>query len=160
MVTIELVSIEILRKMLLVQPLACLFNNATVPGYITISGTGCCVLHAHVHTFSAGLCWSMIRRKPPLMFNANVITTAPFPPIQYHLEMFFREKLMSPHPYFSTSAFPPICFIVQIFSLLIYSFKFDLCKHEYLKSFCLIINSVCHNHICIKVLILIPFSRS
>ena len=39
------------------------------------------------------------------------------------------------HPYLSAlSAFPPICFIVQIFSLLIYSFKFYLCKHEYLKS--------------------------
>ena len=59
------------------------------------------------------------------------------------------------HPYFSVlSAFPPICFIVHIFSLLIYSFKFDLCKHEYLKSFCLIINSACHNYICIKVLLL------
>ena len=59
------------------------------------------------------------------------------------------------HPYFSAlSAFPPICFIVQIFSLLIYYFKFDLCKHKYLKSFCLIINSVCHNYICIKVLLL------
>ena len=36
------------------------------------------------------------------------------------------------HPYFpASSVFPPICFIVQIFSLLIYSFKFDLYKHEY-----------------------------
>ena len=80
------------------------------------------------------------------------------------LEIFFREKLMSPpphthlpipNPYFSAlSAVPPICFIVQIFSLLIYSFKFDLCKHEYLKSFCVIINSACHNYICIKVLLL------
>ena len=59
------------------------------------------------------------------------------------------------HPYFSAlSAFSPICFIVQIFSLLICSFKFDLCKHEYLKSFCLIINSACHNYICIQVLLL------
>ena len=76
------------------------------------------------------------------------------------LEMFFREKTGVPHlpishPYFAAlSAFPSICFIVQIFSLLIYSFKFDLCKHEYLKSFSLIINSSYHNHICIKVLLL------
>ena len=56
------------------------------------------------------------------------------------------------HLYFSaSSAFPPIYFIVQLFSL---SFKFDLCKHECLKSFCLIINSACHNYICIKVLLL------
>ena len=59
------------------------------------------------------------------------------------------------HPFFSAlSAFPPICFIVQVFSLLIYSFKFDLCKHEYFKSFCIIINSACHNYICIQVLLL------
>ena len=33
------------------------------------------------------------------------------------------------HPYFSAlSAFPPVCFTVQIFALLIYSFKFGLCK--------------------------------
>ena len=33
------------------------------------------------------------------------------------------------HPYFSAlSAFPSICFIVQIFALLIYSFEFGLCK--------------------------------
>ena len=69
--------------------------------------------------------------------------------------MLFWEKLMSPtYPFpsllFCLSAFPPICFIVQILSLVIYSFKFDLCKHEYLKSFCLIINSACHNYIYIK----------
>ena len=57
------------------------------------------------------------------------------------------------HPYFSAlSAFPSTCFNVQIFSLLIYSFKFHLRKHKYLKSSCLIINSACHNYICIKVL--------
>ena len=50
----------------------------------------------------------------------------------------FQRKTDAPlpthsHPYFSASgAFQPICFIVQIFSLLIYSFKSDLCKHEYL----------------------------
>ena len=66
----------------------------------------------------------------------------------------FREKLMPPTTHsIPTFSFPPVCFTVQIFSLWIHFFKFDLCKHKYFKSFFhVIINSACHNYIYIKVL--------